>query len=189
MIYTKKGDGGKTRLVTGEWVDKTHPDIMLTGDFDELSCVIGLLLSLIPEDLLPDLQKETEVLLAAQRILFRMGTLTLAQGIDPTNEKTVKQLPAPEEIRALETGIDRMESELHGLFRGFILPGGNVAAAQAHVARTVCRRVEREYFRLAFGHGEFTPQIGSYMNRLSDFLYALARKINSLSGIDEKKAY
>lgn len=166
-IYTKTGDKGFTSLVTGTRVPKQHERIEAYGTVDELNAYIGLLRDTV---VCPD-HKST--LVKVQNDLFVIGS-NLA-----TDEKEVKfTLPELEEgdITLLEKEIDRMDKQLEPM-RNFILPGGHVVVSHCHVARTICRRAERRTYQVA----ETNPVdevILVYLNRLSDFLFTLARMLS-----------
>ena len=165
-IYTRLGDGGQTHLGDMSRVSKTHPRIEAYGTVDELNSHIGVVLTVpaLPPGFRPWLQQ-------IQNDLFDVGA-DLAAPEDPAHER-LRVLPAQTEW--LEQRCDEVNGTLAPL-KSFVLPGGNAAAAQLHVARTVCRRAER----LAVACG---PDVGAevvrYLNRLSDLLFILARAANS----------
>jgi cob(I)alamin adenosyltransferase len=168
-IYTKSGDGGDTGLGDGSRVPKDHPRVAAYGSVDELNAVLGLLLAQCP--VLP----EAELLRAAQNDLFDVGAdLCVPQ---PADEAPGQKLRVrPEQATRLEAAIDRLNEPLAPL-KSFILPGGSAAAAWCHLARTVCRRAERDVVALARGEA-VNPQVIIYLNRLSDLLFVLARVCN-----------
>jgi cob(I)alamin adenosyltransferase len=165
-IYTKLGDGGETHLGDMSRVSKTHPRIEAYGTVDELNSHIGVVLTVpaLPSGFRPWLQQ-------IQNDLFDVGA-DLAAPEDPAHER-LRVLPGQTEW--LEQRCDEVNVTLAPL-KSFVLPGGTAAAAQLHVARTVCRRAER----LAVACG---PDVGvevvRYLNRLSDLLFILARAANS----------
>lgn len=165
-IYTKTGDKGETSLIGGVRVPKYHLRIESYGTVDELNSYIGLVKDLI------DTEKEREILYEIQDRLFTLGSLLAS---DP--EKARMKLPdlKEEDIQLLEQEIDRMEGLLPEL-KSFILPGGHLAVSTCHIARCVCRRAERLVVQLAT-ETELIPIAGKYLNRLSDYLFVLARKI------------
>lgn len=165
-IYTKGGDLGDTSLLNGTRVSKSHDRVEAYGTLDELNAFIGLLRDHLEHD------HYREVLLRIQENLFTAEALIAA---DP--EKPVKGLPALDEneIVILEEEIDTMTSELPPL-TFFILPGGNSHVSRCHVARTVCRRAERSVIRLHRA-SSVSPVIIRYLNRLSDYLFVLARRL------------
>ncbi len=164
-IYTKLGDGGETHLGDLSRVPKTHPRIEAYGTVDELNAQIGVILTLPdpPEAFRPWLQR-------IQNDLFDVGA-DIAAPEDPERER-LRVLPAQTEW--LEARCDEVNTTLAPL-KSFVLPGGTPAAAQLHVARTVCRRAER----LAVACGdEVSGEVVRYLNRLSDLLFILARGAN-----------
>lgn len=175
-VYTKSGDGGKTSLVGGERIAKNHCRLDAYGTVDELNSHIGLLSAMTNNEY-------CEVLERIQSCLFNVGT-HLATDQSTTPLYASANLPEGETGR-LECMIDDMMGSMP-IQEGFILPGGTVAAAQAHVCRTVCRRAERCILTLA-EQAEVSPSIIQYINRLSDFFFVFAKKINFIAGGSEKK--
>lgn len=169
-IYTRGGDRGETSLLGGSRVRKDHERIAAYGTVDELNSFVGLARTAVSDPLL-DAQ-----LNAIQRDLFDIG----AQLASPGLENRFPGVP-PERIEALEQQIDAMEASLPPL-KNFILPGGAVAAAYLHVARTICRRGERLIVSLEDASKETESTI-TYMNRLSDWLFVSARYANHLAGV------
>ena len=174
-IYTKTGDAGQTSLVGGQRVSKCCQWLESYGTVDELNSHIGVLMSELSD------QQDVDMLLDVQRTLFVLGgylaTDTSQRDVRPGNVIT------PEMVATLEAEIDRLQALLPPL-RLFILPGGTHAAAEAHVCRTVCRRAEREMLRLA-EEAEVDATALAYVNRLSDYLFVLARKANMDAGIED----
>lgn len=173
-IYTKRGDKGETSLIGGTRVPKHHIRINAYGTTDELNAHVGLLRDQISDDSL------RQQLYEIQNILFNIGSI-LAQ--DP--EKKAMTLPevTQQQVDALEDYIDEMDKELAPL-KNFILPGGHAAVSQAHVARCVCRRAEREVAHL----DEFQPQpplLKAYLNRLSDYFFTAGRFIAKTLEVEE----
>ena len=166
-IYTKTGDKGQTSLIGGTRVPKYHPRIEAYGTIDELKSYIGLVRD---QDVSDDI---SELLLEIQDRLF---TIESQLAYDPET-KLSRPLPEIEEkdITLLEKTIDSMNTELEPL-SSFILPGGHVAVSHCHVARCICRRAERITIRLSEIHPVEALNI-KYLNRLSDYLFVLARKI------------
>lgn len=172
-IYTRTGDEGQTSLFSGERVSKADLRVQAYGAVDEMNSVFGAARAAGPA---PEVDAALERL---QNEAFQLGA-DLATS--PTSSRKINRLSAGEAER-LERGIDQMTAELPEL-RHFILPGGTPAAAQIHVARTICRRAER----LAVTLGEAAnPAVVIYLNRLSDYLFTLARFENRRKGIDEAK--
>jgi cob(I)alamin adenosyltransferase len=169
-IYTKTGDGGSTGLGDGSRVAKDHPRVAAYGSVDELNAILGLLVSQFPQS------AESELVRSIQNDLFDVGAdLCLPQM--PEEKPGVHLRVRAEQSERLEHAIDRLNAELAPL-TSFILPGGQGAAAWCHLARTVCRRAEREAITLA--HGEtINPQVVVYLNRLSDLLFVLGRTYNN----------
>jgi cob(I)alamin adenosyltransferase len=174
-IYTKTGDRGETRLFDGAHVRKSDPRVETYGSVDELNAFIGVAAAFIEDAPIRD------QLAAIQRDLFSVG----AQLADPRFRERSGgkfQLP-PERTAALEKAIDGFDTELPPL-RQFILAGGGKPGALLHVARTVCRRAERRVVALA-GEADVNPGLIEYLNRLSDFLFVLARVVNQREGKQE----
>jgi cob(I)alamin adenosyltransferase len=167
-IYTKTGDAGQTSLGDGTRVEKHHPRVCAYGEVDELNAVLGLLLTTNPP--------EADLLRGIQNDLFDVGADLCVP--EPDGEPTGTRLRiTPEQSTRLEQAIDRLNANLSPL-KSFILPGGTVAAAWCHLARTICRRAEREVTALAQGE-KVNPQVVVYLNRLSDLLFVLARAYNN----------
>ena len=182
-VYTRRGDQGMTDLVGGIRINKNHPRLDAYGTIDELSSHLGLLVSLLPSATTPD-ESSSGTRLFLQRIqnnLFNVGThLATDQSQTPLYDSA--RLPDGE-TDLLEREID---SILHTLpeAQGFVLPGGTTAAAQCHVCRTVCRRAERCILEL-MQTDIVSEDILKYVNRLSDYLFVLAKKINFNAGQHE----
>ncbi len=174
-IYTRTGDNGTTALAKGRRVPKSSQRIAAYGTVDELNATLGVVLA---SDVSADL---TGPLQAIQRDLFRAGAELCIPGPDRASYAG-PQIDA-DAITALEQLIDRLSSSLTPL-RNFILPGGHPAAAQLHVARTVCRRAERAVVALA-EHETVGDHVVAYLNRLSDALFVMARYQNHAAGIEE----
>src|SRR5437016_5055150 len=169
-IYTKTGDKGDTALGDGSRVTKNHPRVAAYGSVDELNSVLGLVLAQQPPP------AEQELLRSIQNDLFDVGA-------DLCMPRRADELPGqhlrvtPQQAERLEQAIDRLNAKLAPL-TSFVLPGGRPAAAWCHLARTVCRRAERDVVTLA--HVEaVNPQVIVYLNRLSDLLFVLARVYNN----------
>lgn len=165
-IYTKTGDKGETSLIGGSRVPKYHERIEAYGTVDELSSYIGLIRD-------HDISKDyKEILIEIQDRLF---TIESSLASDPKNLPD-RKLPsiAEKDIRLLEKEIDQMNEKLPAL-NSFILPGGNLISSHCHVARTICRRAERLTIKLA-SHTTIQEINIKYLNRLSDYLFVLARK-------------
>jgi cob(I)alamin adenosyltransferase len=169
-IYTRTGDTGETGLGDGTRVAKDDPRVTAYGTVDELNAVLGLLLSQFPET------EEAGLLRSIQNDLFDVGAdLCVPQAADETPESRLRV--QPDQATRLETAIDRLNAPL-GPLTSFVLPGGRGAAAWCHLARTVCRRAERDVVTLA-RTAAVNPQVVVYLNRLSDLLFVLARVYNN----------
>lgn len=175
-IYTRTGDSGMTSLFSGGRVPKHHLRVDAYGTVDELNAALGLARALGPT-------METERLIArVQTQLFHLGAdLATPEGARSARVVRVQ----PETVAWMEQQIDLMTAELAPLTQ-FILPGGTPAAAQIHVARTICRRAERMTALLA-GQESTGEHVLPYLNRLSDFLFTLARLENARSGHGDEK--
>lgn len=168
-IYTRSGDEGQTSLGDGTRISKTHPRIAAYGGTDELNSVIGL-------GLAAGLPDEVAILLRqVQNDLFDVGAdLCFPQPAEPPAEPQLRV--TEHQVAHLEQRIDEAVAKLRPL-ESFVLPGGSLAAAHLHHARTVCRRVEIDVLRLA-EFEDVNPQVNIYLNRLSDLLFVLARMCN-----------
>jgi cob(I)alamin adenosyltransferase len=173
-IYTKTGDDGTTSLFSGGRVSKTHLRVEAYGTVDELNSVLGAARAANPHP------TTDEWLARIQTQLFHLGA-DLATPLDAKAEWVVRM--DAETVTLLENGIDEMTAQLPPL-KNFILPGGTPAAAQIHVGRTVCRRAERVTVELRT-HEPIGDQVLLYLNRLSDFLFTLARWENQQAGVTE----
>jgi len=179
-IYTGSGDRGKTSLFSGERVSKAELRIEAYGDVDELNSILGALAAAAPE-------KAADAVDPIRRIqsdLFKIGAW-LATTHGSSSAEMLQGLETEASV-FLEEAIDRMQASLPAL-DSFILPGGHIAAAWAHIARTVCRRAERRVVALAESeqHAPPLPALLVYLNRLSDHLFVLARRINHACGIPD----
>jgi len=175
-IYTKKGDAGETSLLGGKRVKKNHPRIMAYGTVDELNGYLGWVRSFaIKSSYQADLLK-------IQKHLFNIGSRL---AVDLQSE--VKDLPLISEtdVLFLENRIDEMEGYLPTLTE-FIVPGGNQAVSSCHIARSVARRTER-LVALLNESEVVEPVIMKYLNRLTDYLFVLARSIGNDDGVEEIK--
>ncbi len=167
-IYTRTGDDGTTGLIGGSRVKKHNIRLESYGTIDELNSFIGLIRSMQTD------QHADQILEIIQNKLFVIGA-NLATEESITLIK--KQLPCKKaDIELLEKEMDLMNNDLPEL-RNFILPGGSQAASFCHVARTVCRRAERKIVELS-EKAEVDPNLIKFVNRLSDYLFVLSRKIN-----------
>ena len=173
-VYTRTGDCGTTQLASGERVAKTCTRLEAYGTIDELNSHLGLLFTDI------DTPAERERIIQTQRDLCAIGAILATS---PEAERRPRCSITADDILQLEHAIDAAADGLPA-WRGFVLPGGCRAAAQAHVCRTVCRRAERAVLRLN-EESPIAPEVVTYINRLSDYLFILASKINFLAGKEE----
>lgn len=175
-IYTRGGDAGETGLLGGDRVPKTDPRVAAYGAVDELNAALGLAAALDGGRNL-----ETDRVQALQADLFVIGALLATA--DPERAVRRGTVPAlgPERIEALERWIDELDEALPPL-SAFVLPGGTPTAAQLHVARTVCRRAERAIVALRGERTDLEAVVLPYVNRLSDLLFTLARRVNQTGG-------
>ena len=174
-IYTKTGDDGTTGLIGGSRVKKYDLRLEAYGTIDELNAAIGVIRSSkLPDNVVGILNK-------IQNKLFNIGSLLAS---DEKGEAFTSNLAITEEnIKDLEHAIDEYQEQLPELTH-FVLPGGNFSSAQCHVARTVCRRAERRILEFA-EHSKVHNEILIYINRLSDFLFVLSRKLAYDNDIEE----
>ncbi|MBX2931792.1 MAG: cob(I)yrinic acid a,c-diamide adenosyltransferase [Chitinophagaceae bacterium] len=175
-IYTKTGDAGKTSLIGGTKVPKSHIRIETYGTIDELNSYIGLVSDYATEE-------HTKIIL--KEIQDRLFTIGSALATDPDKEPLMK-LPdlKEEDILLLEKEIDAMSNELPKM-KYFILPGGHVAVSTTHIARCVCRRAERNCVAMQENEMFISPLIIKYINRLSDYLFMLARYMGHILHVEE----
>ncbi len=181
-IYTRGGDKGKTSLFSGERVLKNSPQVEAYGDLDELNSAIGMIPAAFEREDAAAEQELTEI----QKHLMTAGAwLSVVPG-STASESLPEFSVTPAE--ALERAIDRMEADLSPL-RHFILPGGHSSAAAAHLSRTVCRRAERRLVGLTQSlPAQAAPSYKNiliYLNRLSDYLFVLARHCNRIHGLED----
>ncbi|MEZ6133545.1 MAG: cob(I)yrinic acid a,c-diamide adenosyltransferase [Pirellulaceae bacterium] len=173
-IYTKTGDNGTTGLFAGPRVAKDDSRIAAYGAVDELNAVLGIAVATMGAEV-----QFRSVLVAVQSDLFSIG----AELATPEPEKHDMCLLTDERIASLEKQIDEFDAELPPL-SNFVLPGGSLAAAQLHAARTVCRRAERDVVHLSHVEGVYDcGRVIVYLNRLSDLLFVMARLANQRAGI------
>jgi cob(I)alamin adenosyltransferase len=174
-IYTRTGDKGETGLFGGVRVSKAHLRLQAYGALDELNSLIGILRLKVSDG--------TAVSGTLQRIqadLFGLGAI-LATPADKVAKLDARMSKPTWSTEEMEQDIDRLTA-LTGPMRAFVLPGGNEGSAFAHWARTVCRRAEREIVTLS-AEEEIKPVVLTYINRLSDWLFALARAENAVGGV------
>lgn len=175
-IYTKTGDKGGTSLIGGVRVPKSHIRIESYGTVDELNSYIGMVNDMARDATI------TEWLREVQDRLFTVGSVLA------TNPEKEVKMKLPDlhdtDVTWLEGLIDKMNEELPEM-RSFILPGGNVASSTCHVARCVCRRAERICVAMQEQQEVIPPIVIQYLNRLSDFLFTLARYISHKNNAPE----
>jgi cob(I)alamin adenosyltransferase len=173
-IYTKTGDGGDTSLFGGKRVSKGDLRIETYGTVDELNSYIGLL-----RDQEVNSSRKT-ILIEIQDRLFTMGSILATE---PGNSKVKIPSLLDADVKRLEKEIDSMESTLAPM-KSFILPGGHPSVSFGHITRTVCRRAERLVIRLNQDE-KIDALVIQYLNRLSDYLFVLCRKMTSELGAEE----
>ena len=173
-VYTKKGDKGKTQLLGGSIVDKDHVKLECYGTIDELNSFIG---NIYDQDLK---QFHKVILLNIQNQLFNLGSVISFDGI-----KDKIKLPniTTKNIEMLEKEIDKMEESLP-MLKNFILPSGHPTTSKCHIARTVCRRAERNLVTLS-KTSEIDNLHLQYLNRLSDYLFVLSRAVLKENNAEE----
>lgn len=180
-IYTGTGDKGKTSLFSGERVLKSSPRIEAYGDLDELNSVMGAVVAAMDDEH----QDRIDELQGIQAQLLSVGAW-LATTPGSASTRFLKPF-TDEPAKRLETAIDRMNASLPEL-KAFVLPGGHLSASLAHMARCVCRRTERRVIALVESSEEDHDPAGTmqqilvFLNRLSDYLFVLARTCNYLHG-------
>lgn len=172
-IYTKQGDTGHTSLLGGTRVSKAHLRIETYGTVDELNAHIGLIGTFAKGE-------DAELLKEVQDRLFTIGSRLAT---DPGKEKVKVPMLHHSDVELLEKAIDRIQDSLPEL-RSFVLAGGCIENAQVHIARCVCRRAERLVVHLGQNE-EVEDLIVKYLNRLSDYLFSLSRKVSVEMGAPE----
>ncbi len=175
-IYTRTGDLGTTSLVGGQRVAKDSIRLEAYGTVDELNSYIGLLMATEGVE-----EEVAKTLRAVQNKLFNIGAYLATDNSD--SPMTEPQGLGQETISYLENCIDRLTEQIPPM-HCFVLPGGSLASAQAQVCRTVCRRAERRVITLG-NNVRVDPSVIRYLNRLSDYLFTLARYLNHQAGVDD----
>jgi cob(I)alamin adenosyltransferase len=172
-IATKHGDGGQTRLIGGTLVSKGELRVEAYGTVDELNSMMGLARSICDDAEVNELTK------TIQRELFSVAAaLATESGV-----KKEKPDVTPELVEVLTSEVHRIE-RMEGILSDWSLPGEHPAAAAFDVARTICRRAERHVVRLAEAGENITPEVLSYINRLSDLLWLFGRLLELRAGVD-----
>lgn len=175
-IYTRKGDKGETSLFGGRRVSKDELRVEAYGTVDELNSALGLAVARLPREL----EEWRDSLIAVQSDLFAVGAILATPKTGAAKPEHIPEL-AEARVEALEDWIDKLDEELTPL-KAFVLPGGSESAATLHLARSVCRRAERRAVALT-NQEEIEPVVIKYLNRLSDFLFTLARAANARLGV------
>lgn len=170
-IYTRFGDKGKTSLFGGDVVEKSNLRVCAYGEIDELNASIGIIISEIED------REIEEKLEKIQNDLFTIGS-------ELASRKETKTKIDPKRAKEMEEEIDKMDKEIEPL-KNFILPGGHKAASLIHLSRTICRRAERSVVKLS-NEEQIDSTIITYLNRLSDLLFTMARYVNFKNGEKEK---
>ncbi len=173
-VYTRTGDKGTTALIGGKRVKKYNDRIEAYGTADELTAYVGLI-----RDSITDANIKDQISVIQNNLMVLGGELAAADDFDLSKIPTVKS----HYIVWLEQRIDEFEEELPPL-RAFVLPGGHLSVSHCHVARTICRRTERKTIYLAEEH-KISPLLIQYLNRLSDYLFVLSRKLSKDFNVDE----
>ncbi len=174
-IYTRTGDEGETGLFGGGRVPKDHPRVSAYGDVDELNAALGVARAAAPGG------AHDALLEQVQRDLFSIGGYLATPDPARVAAALAKAELPPDRIEEFERAMDAMDTELPPL-RAFVLPAGTPQAAALHLARTICRRAERSVVHLSHD-AEIPPLFITYLNRLSDLLFTLARLANHRAGV------
>lgn len=181
-IVTKAGDGGTTRSFDGRSVSKTDLVIASNGAVDELNCVLGVVLAFMPEG--GDYEVFRRQLSSIQRLLFNLGYSISAAGVSGEHI-AMNMFFEGTAVKTLEAWLDDIEEQLPPISK-FVIPGGHKVAALLHQARAVCRRAERAVVKL---HSKLEVDTSTlpFLNRLSDYLFVLARFVNVMT--DNENVY
>ncbi len=175
-IYTKTGDSGTTSLANGKRVSKSNQRVEMYGDCDELNSSLGVVISFWQWEESKDVLEEIQVL------LFELGSELAGFSPDPS----IPSIILDSDIQKIESEIDRMQEKLSPL-KTFILPGGTQASSFLHMSRTICRRLERKMVGFLESNGEMGENSLKFINRLSDYLFVLARYANYLQNTEDVK--
>lgn len=173
-IYTRTGDKGETGLGDGSRISKTHPRIEAIGSVDELNSIVGVVVEELLAENNADLDKIAAFLRTQQHRIFDLGGELSIPGFS---------IITAEHVSAIEAALDALNEHLAPL-ENFILPGGSRLIANCHMARAICRRAERAVTALA-EDAEVNQPAQEYLNRMSDYLFVVARSCARITGIDE----
>ena len=177
-IFTKQGDSGDTTVYRGKRVSKTDLVVVANGAVDELNCSIGLALSVMPKD--EQFESFNRQLLTIQRLLFKLGYSISAVGASG-EDASMDMFFEGQAVKTLEIWIEEIEEHSEPT-KGFVIPGGHHSAALLHQARAICRRTERAVVTLHRNRNIDTQGL-PFLNRLSDYLFVLACRINVLTKV------
>lgn len=175
-IYTKTGDSGTTSLANGKRVSKADLRVDMYGDSDELNSSLGMAINFLHDE------HSIEILKNIQVLLFELGSELAGFLPDPS----IASIILEEDISLLESEIDRMQESLTPL-KTFILPGGTKAGSFLHLSRTICRRLERKMVGFIRSEEKIGENSLKFINRLSDYLFVLARYANHLEDKEDTK--
>ena len=173
-IYTRTGDTGETGLGDGSRISKTAPRVEAMGSVDELNSIVGLVVEELIESRQPELAQISNFLRKLQHRVFDLGGEISIPGFE---------IISADHVSAIENHLDEMNERLDPL-ENFILPGGSRLIANCHMARSICRRAERNIVALAIDE-EINKNAMKFLNRLSDYLFVLARTCARLTEVDE----
>jgi len=179
-LYTKTGDDGSTGLFGGDRVGKDHPRVEAYGTVDELNAAVGLAAAAVTPGT-PVMDRFAAIFSVLQSRLFDLGA-DLATPADSKHAEKVARI-SPAHVTEAEGWIDEIDARNEPMTH-FVLPGGSDLAARLHLARTICRRAERLLVALA-NREDVTPETIVYLNRVSDLLFALARRANRELGVGD----
>lgn len=180
-VYTRTGDKGETSLFTGQRIPKDDPFIEAIGTVDECNCSIGVAIAALEKS--AKFQAVKEQLEHVQHALFDVGAALATPRNSAEKSKLDKTRFDISSTQLLESWIDAMDTQLPEL-HAFILPGGSLAGASLHLARSICRRAERLVVPLN-KRTDVCDGVLVYLNRLSDYLFVLSRYVNHLAGCPE----
>lgn len=176
-IYTRTGDRGSTALFGGGRVPKAHPRVSAYGEIDELNAVVGWAAATVADE---EIRSRLAVI---QPDLFAIGSHLATPPTPEGRRRPVLPSLPTDRVEEFEAWMDQADKELSPL-RAFIMPGGSPGAAALHLARTVCRRAERQVVELAESD-DVDSSILAYLNRLSDLFFVLARLENRRAGVED----